>query len=123
MQQEALTFPALGAVDVSLNIAPDVRPHVIGDIAATPFQEDSFTGVFFERVPFTAFTGRNIGALTETGRVLIPGGRLLLETGIAAQPDQIVDGLAAAGCVDIEVVRVAHRSAFFLRVSAGLSGL
>jgi hypothetical protein len=99
----APTFPLLGKADVSLNIDPVARPDVLGDIALAPFQSASSREVYFERLPFTAFTGPNIGALSESARILQPGGRLAIETGIAAPVAEIVAGLRAAGFTNINV--------------------
>ena len=59
--------------------------------------------VFFERVPFPAFTGRNRGALREAARLLRPGGRVVLETGSAAPRHEIVTILRAVGFTHIRV--------------------
>ena len=107
------TFPVLGAEDISLNIARTARPHVLGDIASAPFQAGQLRTVFFERVPFPAFTGRNSGALREAARMLCPGGRLVIETGSAAPLNEIVTLLRAVGCTNI---RITGRN--FLRVTA-----
>jgi SAM-dependent methyltransferase len=98
---QAATFPALGAEDISLNIARTARPHVLGDIASAPFQEGQLRTVFFEHVPFPAFTGRNIGALSEAARILRPGGRVVIETGSAAPLNEIVTLLRTVGCTHI----------------------
>src|SRR5262245_101320 len=86
----AATFPALRAEDISRNIAYTARPHVLGDIASAPVQAGQFRTVYFERVPFPAFTGRNSGALSESARILRPGGRVVIETGSAAPRNEIV---------------------------------
>lgn len=99
----AATFPALRAEDISLNIAGTARPHVIGDIISAPLQAGQFHTVYFERVPFPAFTGRNSGALSEAARLLRPGGRLVIETGSAAPLNEIVTFLRAVGCTHIRV--------------------
>src|SRR5437870_3945545 len=99
----AATFPALRAEDISLNIAWTARPHVLGDIASAPLQADQFRMVYFERVPFPAFTGSNSGALREAARILRPGGRVVIETGSAAPLNEIVTLLRAVGCTNIRV--------------------
>ena len=109
------TFPALRAEDVSLNIARTARPHVLGDIASAPFQAGQLRTVFFERMPFPAFTGSNSGALSEAARILRAGGRLMIETGSAAPLHEIVTLLRAVGFTNI---RVTGRN--FLRVTAVL---
>ena len=111
----AATFPALRAEDISLNIARTARPHVLGDIASAPFQEGLLRTVFFERVPFPAFTGRNSGAFSEAARMLRPDGRLVIETGSAAPLNEIVTILRVVGFTNI---RVTGRN--FLRLTAVL---
>jgi len=99
----AATFPALRAEDISLNVARIARPHVLGDIVSAPLQAGQFRTVYFERVPFPAFTGRNSGALSESARILHPGGRLVVETGSAAPRNAIVTLLRAMGFTNIRV--------------------
>jgi hypothetical protein len=52
----AAAFPTLQSGDISLNIAHAAQPHVLGDIAAVPFQQGQWRTVFFERVPFLVLT-------------------------------------------------------------------
>jgi hypothetical protein len=66
---------------VKLNIDPDARPDVIGDINRAPFKSQAFVEVLFEKVPWDTFTGENLGAINESARILKPGGRLVIETG------------------------------------------
>jgi len=113
----AATFPALRAEDISLNIAYTARPHVLADIASAPLQAGQFRTVYFERVPFPAFTGRNSGALSESARLLRPGGRIVIETGSAAPLNEIVTLLRALGFTNIRVT-----GRHVLRVTAVLGG-
>jgi hypothetical protein len=99
----ATTFPALRAEDISLNVARTARPHVLVDIASAPLQADQFRTVYCERVPFPAFTGSNSGALSESTRILCPGGRLVIETGSAAPRNEIVALLRTMGFTNIRV--------------------
>ena len=111
------SFPTLGKSDISLNIDLVARPHVLGDIASAPFKSAAFSEVYFERVPFTSFTGQKIGALRESARVLESRGRMVIETGIAAPADEIVAGLRAAGFLNISVASLG-----LLRITAVLGG-
>src|SRR5262245_19796601 len=77
-------YPPLRPRDVSLNIDADALPHVQGDIQRSPFASATFQEVYFEKVPYDAFTGPNLGAIKEAARVLAPGGRLVIETGSKA---------------------------------------
>ena len=113
----AAAFPALRVEDISLNMARAAQPHVLGDIAVAPFQTGQLSAVFCERVPFTSFTGRNIGALNEVARILRPGGRLVIETGSAAPLNDMVTRLRTVGFINIHI---AGRN--FLRVTATLGG-
>jgi len=113
----AASFPALRVEDISLNIARAAQPHVLGDIAAAPFQTGQLSAVFCERVPFPSFTGRNIGALNEVARILRPGGRSVIETGSAAPLNEIETRLRAVGFRNIHVT-----GRNFLRVTATLGG-
>lgn len=74
-------FPRLKSGDVSLNIRPDAKPHVVGDIADAPFAAQSFSSVYFERVPFFSILKREFASIDESARVLRPGGELIVHTG------------------------------------------
>src|SRR5712691_2789143 len=74
-------FPRLGPSDMSLNTDANAMPHVQGDIIRAPFASASFAEVYFEKVPFIAFTGVNSGALLEAARLLKSGARLMIVTG------------------------------------------
>ncbi len=108
--------------DVTLDVRTAARPNVCGDIARAPFRSGTFDEVYFERVPFTAFTGRNLGALDETARLLRPGGRLVIETGRIAPVNEIVAGLRAAGFHSVTVIRRGLALAAALRIEAALGG-
>jgi RHS repeat-associated protein len=74
---------------VTLNISADARPHVVGDITAAPFKDGSFDEIYFERVQYTLFEGKDPAALSEAARMLSPGGRLIILTGkkvMSSQP-------------------------------------
>ncbi len=108
--------------DITLDVRTAARPNVCGDIARAPFRSGAFGEVYFERVPFTAFTGRNLGALDEAARLLRPGGRLVIETGRIAPVNEIVAGLRAAGFHRVSVARRGLARAATLRIEAVLGG-
>jgi SAM-dependent methyltransferase len=54
---------------------------VQGDINRAPFASEVFDVLCFEKLPYDAFTGANIGAIKEVARILRQGGRLVIETG------------------------------------------
>ena len=96
-------FPALGPCDVSLNIREDHLPDIVADVACIPLEDASMDEVYFEKMPYFAFTGSRIQGLREAVRVLKPGGQLLIETGIAAPDEEIVGELRRLGCVGLVV--------------------
>ena len=98
-------FGTLRLEDVSLNIDPATRPHVVGDIIHSPFRSAVFQQVYFERVPFTVFTGQNRQALVEAARILQPGGQLVVETGRVAPLDQLILILGDAGFTNINTLQ------------------
>ena len=71
---------------VTLNLDFDARPDVVGDINKAPFASQSFARVYLENVEWTSFTGNNLGAINESSRLLIDGGRLIVETGSGVRP-------------------------------------
>ena len=70
--------------DTVLNTDPLAGAEVQADLQTRPFNGTKFTEVYFEYVPYDAFTGANIGGLIEAGRLVKPGGRLIIETGPGA---------------------------------------
>jgi RHS repeat-associated protein len=97
-------MPELHPGDVSLNIDPGAEPDIVGSIGSAPqIPTGSFHSVFFERLPYTEFTGENAGALAEAARVLRPGGRLFIRTGIYAESfrSEILGNLGRAGFRDV----------------------
>jgi hypothetical protein len=63
-------------VTFSLNIDADALPDVMGSIGRASFATGVFDEVYFEKVPYNAFTGEAVSALSEVERVLRPGGRM-----------------------------------------------
>lgn len=95
--------PFVRAGEMSLNTDPAARPDVLGDILVTRFPDRSFERVRFERVPFTAFSLNRAGALGEAARILAPGGRIEIETGILMPVEQVMREMPAAGFKDVQL--------------------
>jgi hypothetical protein len=110
-------FPPGTPGDLSLNISPAAIPDVLGSFALLPFRDGVFSSLYFERIPFMAFTGRYADALVEAARILQPSGRLTIETGVLAPERTSVDTLRAAGFAAIVV-----ECAGLLRISARRRG-
>ena len=94
-------YPRLEPNDISLDIDPAARPHVLGDINAPPLPDGSFAEVAYEAVPYDAFVGPGRTAIASTYRVLQPGGRLTIGTGIQVPVAKIVEDLERAGFRDV----------------------
>ncbi len=114
----AADFPRLRVGDISLNIDADAWPHVQGDIQRAPFASTVFREVYFEKVPYNAFTGPNRAAIKEVARILEPGGRLVIETGSKAP---IMEIRAVLRQVGFKYIRVGYKG--FLRITARRGGL
>ena len=71
---------------ITLNRDFAARPDVVGDINRSPFASRTFIRVYFEKVEWASFTGRNLGAIDESARLLRDGGRLIIETGSGVRP-------------------------------------
>ena len=113
-------FPPLGPGDLALNIDRGAIPHVIGDVAAIPTKAKYFGEVYFERVPFLAFTGEKIIAIKEVARVLQSAGRVVIETGSSAPVAKVVAALREAG---FTITTVENFGAGFpVRIIATLGG-
>lgn len=97
-------FPPLKACDVSLNINPEHEPDIVADVARIPLEDASVDSVYFEHMPYPAFTGRRRGGLGEAVRVLKPGGRLRILTGPGAPRREITSELRRLGCVGVVVL-------------------
>jgi hypothetical protein len=110
-----VVFPRLKAEDLSLNVDAAAMPHVQGDIAFAPFRSSTFHEVFFEKVPYRAFTGRNIGAISEAARILKRAGRLVIETGRLAPLREVMTALSQAG---FHYLRVTDKG--YLRITGRL---
>lgn len=110
-------FPDLKPADVSINIDIDAVPHVVADINRAPFADAVFREVYFEKVPFKAFTGPKVGAIKEAARILQPGGRCVIETGSVAPAEQIKAAMREAGFKYIRVTDKRH-----LRITGRLGG-
>ncbi|GAA3833826.1 hypothetical protein GCM10022226_64000 [Sphaerisporangium flaviroseum] len=94
-------FPAKSGI--AINIVVDAKPDIVGDVGHLPLRTASIDRVYFECVPFTAFTGDNRGALAAVARVLRPGGELRLLTGSLAPIDAIREDLTRLGFIDIKI--------------------
>jgi hypothetical protein len=114
-------MPRHGADAVTLNIDPDARPDIIGDVAHIPFGSGTFREVYFEHVPWGAFTGGNLMAIDESARVLRPNGRLVIETGGGVKPAlaALRGRMAALG---FRGVRVTLRRDGSVRISGRMGG-
>lgn len=112
---KASDFPKLRPGDIAMNIDGVAIPDVQGDINHAPFASGIFAAVYFEKVPFSAFSGKNIGAVQEAARLLEPDGRIVIETGEKAPIDEIAAVMRQVG---FRYVRVSRRG--FLRVSGKL---
>jgi len=110
-------FPRSRPGDISLNIDAGALPHVQGDVLRVPFSSGRFQEVYFEKVPYQAFTGPNLGAIKEVARILVPGGRVVIETGGKAPLSEIRLALRQAG---FRYIRVMHKG--YLRLTARLGG-
>lgn len=86
--------------DVTMDLR-EPGAHVRGDVRKPPFADASFSEVYWERLPYTVFTGDNAGAIAQAHRVLRPGGRLVFLTGSAAPWRELVRELHAAGFVKV----------------------
>jgi hypothetical protein len=110
-------FPSLRPGDLSLNIDADAVPHVQGDINKPPFASGTFPEVYFEKVPYDAFTAANRGAIKEVARILDRGGRLVIETGSKAPLAELQAALRQAS---FKYVRVTQKG--YLRITCRLGG-
>jgi hypothetical protein len=101
---------------ITLNRDFAARPDVVGDINRSPFASQTFIRVYFERVEWVSFTGRNLGAINESARLLMDGGQLLIETGsgVRAQLPAITQRMREVG---FRFVRVSVRKNGSIRIS------
>jgi len=98
-------FPSTPAGSISLNVDPAANPGIVGSIGNPPVEPGTFTEVYYENVPYTAFTGGNAGAIGATGQVLSPGGQLIIDTGSAVPIGEVQSLLQANGFSNIQVGR------------------
>jgi hypothetical protein len=96
-------FPDLPENSISLNNQASAQPDVIGDVAQMPFASNSFNDVKYESLPYSSFTGENIGAIAQTADVLAPGGELTIVTGRAAPLSEILATLGEVGFSSIAI--------------------
>jgi hypothetical protein len=108
-------FPKLKPEDIALNLDADAYPDVQGDINQAPFQSGIFDEVYFQKVPYDAFTGENIGAIPESARLLSLGGRLVIETGSKAPLPEVTAAMRAAG---FKYIRITNKG--YLRLTGRL---
>jgi hypothetical protein len=90
---------------------------VQGDINRAPFRSGAFREVYFEKLPYDAFSGDHIGAIQEVARLLEPGGRLVIETGSAAPLVEILTALRESG---FKYLRVTQKG--YLRITGRQRG-
>src|SRR6266702_1318155 len=112
---KAFGFPKPRPHDLSLNIDAHAMPDIQGDIGAAPFPSLSFAEVYFEKVPYDAFTGENLHAIKEAARLLTRHGRLIIETGRNVPLAELRRAMRLAG---FKPIRVADKG--FVRISGRL---
>lgn len=105
-------WPYRRAGDLTMDVNPAVRPQIVGSISSPPLRDGAVREIYWERMAYQEFTGKNAGAMKEAARILIPGGRLDIRTGDAAPIRAIIRGLEAAGFVKIVVRRNGDISAW-----------
>jgi SAM-dependent methyltransferase len=95
-------FPTVPEGSFSLNIEPSAQPSVVGDASTLPFAPDTFSEIYYERVPYGAFTGDNAQAISEAAAVLQPGGRLIIVTGSGVSQSEVIALMNGAGLTNIQ---------------------
>jgi len=96
-------FPTVPEGSFSLNIEPSALPNVVGDAARLPFAGDTFGEIYYEYVPYKAFTGPNGTAIAEAAAALQSGGRLIIDTGSGVPVSELQGLLQSAGFSNIQV--------------------
>jgi RHS repeat-associated protein len=98
-------FPDVPQGSTTLNIRASANPDTVGSISNPPYEPGQFSEVYYEYVPYTAFTGENAEAIAATSRIMSSGGRLIIDTGSRCPIQEVQSLLEENGFSNIQIVR------------------